>query len=243
LYKKNELGITLTELAITITIIGILISATLGGLTLLKTAKLRRITAEIIALKTATDQFVQEYNYLAGDLPNASNYFNGSNDGNGNQIIEYGQNDATPTDLEDLFFWEHLSNAEIIPGFFTGSVASEATIRYEIGKNIGGSVAYDNAGFMFSTTTTPLYGSIGHAIKYGALDTSGELKKGILSAKDAYSIDLKIDDGKLASGNLAAIKDIAASSTGCINSTTSPAQYALENAEKSCFLNYWYKKF
>lgn len=229
--NKNLSGFTLTELAVSITIIGLLISSIIAGFSMVQSAKLRRLTTEFTQIFANIDLFNQLYSYYPGDMPNASDFWSSVNNGNGNKTIDY-----SPTEFEDLYFWQHLSAAEILPGNFTGDVISPL-IRYEIGINSKKSSPYSNGGFMYRTEATAIYGFVGNALRFGKVDSNGELLGGIFTAKDAYSIDIKLDDGKADSGMFTSL--VGTGQTGCVLAN----EYALDDNNKSCNMSYWHDKF
>lgn len=69
---KKETGFTLVELAIVLTIIGLLIGGILKGQEMITNARITATIAQIQAYKTATITFQDRYDRLPGDLPNSS---------------------------------------------------------------------------------------------------------------------------------------------------------------------------
>jgi prepilin-type N-terminal cleavage/methylation domain-containing protein len=232
--KNDQKGVTLVELSIAILIIGILLAGTLGGMNLAKSAKLRKVATELTFYHKAIKQFEEEYSYLPGDFPKATAFWStATNDGNGNTLIDW---DAAITPKqEDLFVWEHLTLSDIIPGTYTGNMQTGTTVRYGLNTNAPNSQAYTNVIFAFYNETTALYNTLGHQILMSALDSDGRPLPGFLAAKDAYSIDKKMDDGKANYGRL-----YTSAASGCIASS----DYDLDDtANKTCRLVYWYRKF
>ena len=77
-------GFTLIELSIVIVIIGLIVAGVVGGQTLVKQAKLRSIITDVQKTQTIINTFFLEYGAMPGDMPNASNYWTGAYDGDGN---------------------------------------------------------------------------------------------------------------------------------------------------------------
>lgn len=95
---KNR-GFTLVELAIVLSIIGLLLVGVIKGQSLIGGAKAKDVIAIIGDLRTATAHFKQRYKYLPGDWPYSANEIQGVTSGttvgnNGNGIID-GSVDAT----------------------------------------------------------------------------------------------------------------------------------------------------
>jgi prepilin-type N-terminal cleavage/methylation domain-containing protein len=245
LIRRNSQGFTLVELAISISIIGLLLVGTLGGIDMIKAGRLRKVASEFTNYKTAIDQFVSEYQYLPGDLPTASSYWSGAHNGDGNTTITWS---GLPAVREDLFAWEHLGKAGLITGSFTGAPnpLASGTVGYVLGTNAPKSEGIKNGIYMLQTGyfggfgNLATYGVNGTAIRIGGL-VGNSPYNGIVNAKDAYSIDKKIDDGKASSGLLVAIDNAAT----CVDAlwTSSSANYRLTNTSADCQLLYWYQKF
>lgn len=70
--KRNS-GFTLVEVAIVVTIIGILLVAVLQGQSLVTQARTKEVIALISDVKNATILFRQRYHYLPGDWPYTAN--------------------------------------------------------------------------------------------------------------------------------------------------------------------------
>ena len=211
-----------------------LIAGTFGGVTMLKAGKIRKAVNELTSYMTAINQFQTQYNFLPGDLPTASTYWatnpvtgSATHNGNGDGIvavggsINYGSGSNTN---EYLYTWEHLADAKLIPGTYDG-----------VGM-LPNSEPYTQGLFFFFTSPNSIYNTRGNAIYFTA---SGLL--GFLLAKDAYAIDVKIDDGLAASGMLYGSTD----SSGCVSDIwyASTATYVLSDTNAKCSLTYWQKKF
>lgn len=238
--NNRQKGTSLVELAIAITIIGLLIAGTLGGVSLVKASKLRRVATEFTNYKTAVDTFVKEYQYLPGDLPIASSYWSGAHDGNGNSLVD---GEGGTTNLEHLYVWEHLAKAEMIPGSYSGALTGGKA--YVVGTSSPNSDGSEDLTYsFFSLSTATIYSTTGDHFRLTlpTADATANPWGGGMMGKDAYAIDSKMDDGKASSGMFYAWKP---SGTGCTDaaSTAASANYDLNSTVKSCNLTYWYKKF
>lgn len=140
--SRHQAGFTLVEIALVIAIIGLLISAVLGGQTLLRSGEAQDIIGTAKDLSAAVQVFKQRYRYLPGDFPvdqanpeipnvSAACRIGGGGAGNGNGQI---------SNAESACAAEHLIRADItrgdpVTGFITrfGAVrliaANDATVN------------------------------------------------------------------------------------------------------------------
>lgn len=120
--KKNN-GFTLMELSLVLVIIGLLIGGILTGKHLIDSAEMRTIPSDIMAFEMAIGQFEQKYKCKPGDcLAAASHGLGASGDGNG----WLGWSGTLANNQEYLRAWQHLANAELIPGGYTGEPAGDS---------------------------------------------------------------------------------------------------------------------
>lgn len=253
---KNEHGYSLVELSIVLIIVGLLVGGVVAGQTLIQSARLKNTVSEADNYKKAVLTFRDQYQYLPGDIPNASDIW-GAADGGGNgnsaacQSIAStgittcnGNNDgminstATSSSHEKLRAWQHLSNAGFIEGQYTGAPSGG---ELESGVNsppapLKGTI------YEMHFQTTALFGRTGHFVKLGR-PTSGGLgaNDAAISPTDARSIDLKYDDARADSGDIMALD--AVDIGDCVSggtSTTAPSDYILTNTEEGCRFYFWW---
>lgn len=258
----SQSGVSLVELSISIAIIGLLIATVTTGFNMVHSAKLRKVVVEFTSFHTAVAEFEETYGYLPGDMPTAFNFWGadcganatgtaGDCNGDGDGYVEFAETTAGMPQ-EDLLALEHLAFADYISGSYTGENAS-ASARYALRTNTPTSEPFNNAGYMFRTEADSggdrIYNTRGHTIRMGNLVDESVTRQqypvgGMVAAKDAYSIDMKIDDGNASSGMFYSIREPIAASSGCVNNTwvNPSADYDLDSPEETCNLIYWYKK-
>jgi len=190
--SKISEGFTLVELSVVITIIGLIIGGIMTGRELVKNSESRAIIAQMTDLKAAIRQFETLYNGLPGDLANASSFWSGATNGNGNKAIE-----GEPSD-EAFMAFDHLSRAGIINGSFLGQWNGGFVFSALTGNNVvqlkrkGGAIYIRCC----SNTDYARNLSFNNMINIFSISDSGNAYRGgIVTPVEALSIDQKMDDG------------------------------------------------
>jgi prepilin-type N-terminal cleavage/methylation domain-containing protein len=120
-------GFTLVELAIVITIIGLLIGGILKGQQMVAQARLSATIAQVQGYTAAVHSFRDRFDNLPGDisfaqarLPGcvaASSCYNGNGDSRVGPLMTPWRNDnLAPLTTENTQFWKHLAMADLISG-------------------------------------------------------------------------------------------------------------------------------
>ena len=260
-------GFSLVELSIVLVILGLLTGGILAGQSLIHAAELRSITTDYNKYLAATRAFRDKYFAVPGDMTNATAFW-GSLGGTGSdatcQAIAAtgtatcnGDGDGSVynaiSTVERFRFWQHLANAGLIEGNFTGVAGS----GYVPGSNVPLSKISNN---YFSAAPSPAYTGAGSTTYYagntiifagdygknyfgyssanGTTTTAGSLA---LSPADAWNIDTKLDDGVPGTGSLIVFKGdgtntFCTSAAGVAPPTDAGATYKLTNSNKDCLL-------
>lgn len=219
---KNA-GFTLLEFAISVTVISLIIAGILTGQTMIKSARLQSVMADIDAFTKGAQTFRDKYNYLPGDFPNAQTFW-GSLTGcplvaystvpkqatcNGNGNGNIGDHWLGTTNYELFTVWQHLSNAGLIKGTFSGMSTASSFFDGKPGINVPASV-FEPGGYMLmyvqpqSFAADPDYfdADYGHMIAFGANPSNDITNRALITTDEAYLIDTKIDDGLPATGGV-----------------------------------------
>jgi prepilin-type N-terminal cleavage/methylation domain-containing protein len=213
-------GFTLVELSIVLMIIGLLVSGILVGKDMIRAAELRSITSEKDQIQTATMLFRNKYLGIPGDLINATDFWGvmptgtcsntaagGASggtgtqtcNGNGDRIINgLAELTLTGSNTEQVMLWQHLSNAGLIEGKYTGIFTGWSNPNAEqfyfsrSVKNHWYSATYPGR-VPLTDPTTFAGNDYGNSM---VLHNSyqGEVNTAALTPSEAWAIDKKIDD-------------------------------------------------
>lgn len=261
---RQTQGFSLVELSIVLVILGLLTGGILGGQSLIRAAELRSVSTEHQRYVAAVNTFKDKYFAIPGDMSNAQAFWGvagtcpGNNaspstspvtcDGDGNGRIT-----PNATNSNEVFrFWQHLANAGLIEGSYTG-VSSTATANVEagaLGVNIPRS-KLSNAGWqpmwggtMPVSSTTFFDGEYNNMFYFGSMTTGGGPTVGIIKTEEAWNIDTKMDDGKPATGDIVTweydgtyCSDLAPSNAGSLADSTYKFSYTSSTACRFIFRN------
>lgn len=248
-HKESLKGFTLVELSIVLVILGLLVGGVLTGQSLIRASELRAITTEATGFTTAMSAFRDKYFALPGDMTNASSFWSGVGNGNGDGNIT---NHGTAANNEISLFWIHLTQAGLVQGNFTNIGGTTMTVitnapRSKIGAmwNVIGLGSVTPAGAASTTNVTApaastFYdGTYGNAFVIGN-GTSAILPTGFIKSEEAWNIDTKMDDGKPSTGTVKTLESqgSATAGAGCgnlasANTTLVAAIYDLANTSGS----------
>jgi prepilin-type N-terminal cleavage/methylation domain-containing protein len=222
--KNRKSAFSLVELSIVLVILGLLTGGILTGQSLIKAAELRSVSTEIATFQTAVMTFKQKYFALPGDIKNATAFWGdntaycndgavtngipGTCNGNGDGILDDAGGGDEPG--ENFMFWNHLSNAQLIEGQYTGISGSANQFDAIIGENIPPSI-YSSGGWWTDyldiatgAGSDNMYLEIdfGNILVIGAA-TNNDVSEGkLFTPEQVWNIDKKLDDGRPASGKV-----------------------------------------
>jgi prepilin-type N-terminal cleavage/methylation domain-containing protein len=239
MHKKNQ-GFTLIEISMVLVAIGLLVGAILAGQTLIRNARLLTINSQVESYKEAIALFKDKYKSLPGDMPNATSFWGADAacpttapndipktatcDGNGDTFV----GDSNGSIFGGAFrwhesyrFWQHLSNATLIDGSYTGAISRASTLGVAPGMNVPNSKVQGNGFTMLHVLPGPATGAYNanyrHVFVYGTpVSAQASTYNPGLTAAEALMLDQKVDDGSPGTGyvlsftpDLAATKDCA----------------------------------
>lgn len=253
-------GMSIVEIAIVLVVIGLMVGGVLAGGTLVRQAQVRSVMSDVDNFRTAVYSFKSEYGYLPGDMPNATDYWQFRGGTTGKDAACYGiassyvgtcNGDGSGTlqwNFERFLVYQHLADAGLISGQYTGSSAgANATnyttdFQYNLGVNvpkgkIAGSAIIIGTSNMAPALNDPNYYD-GPAHPQTITMNYPNSSTKLLTPSEYWSIDKKLDDGLPATGIVYGLK---ASSVWAPNCTTSDdastAQYNIKATDKLCDVN------
>jgi prepilin-type N-terminal cleavage/methylation domain-containing protein len=245
---------SLIELTVVLVIVALVVGGITVGQSTMRNSQVVGLLADISRVQSAINTFKIQYSSLPGDMFDATTQWGalstvaatcrtttitgGTNtcDGNGDgQITTF---DSGTTYSEYWHFWQHLSNASIWEGFYTG-VAGSGNIQHAVPDENVPEGRVSNSGYtvhwlgMQSSSSNYYDGSYGNVMTIGAEETTGVTDGATLEPQEAWRLDKKVDDSKPAYGSVRA--PIAAINSGCTTSdTASSAEYDVDATDKLC---------
>ena len=246
---------TLVEISIVLVIVGLLVGGVVVGRSLTHSAQVESVVTEFGKYKNAIATFKDTYSALPGDMPNAVQYWQaqagGTADGldptcaalttpatgtktcNGDGDGMIAVNPATDNH-EEFRFWQHLSNAGLIDGSFSGVHGPAGITDSQPGVNVP--KARFPLGGWGAFTFTAGTGITTNYLLFGGGNTGGPAAAPLLMPEEAYNIDRKLDDGLPQSGKVVTYQEPGPYDTTCIN--FGGTAYLLTDVSTSCSLEF-----
>ncbi len=245
---------SLVELAIVLVILGLLTGGILAGRALIYASELRSVSTDLIKYKTAATAFRDKYLALPGDMPNATSFWgiaagNGQDEdcrvaiaagtetcnGNGNGRINRG---GGPERGEYYRFWQHLSNAGLLEGKYTGATSDPSASFADVpGTNIP-LTKFQNIAIALRGDN--YVSSLTHANRFllsRCCHGSGYIEVRAFIPGDAYNLDTKMDDGIPGSGKFQSWGP-GGYWSGCATGSGGNSEYELSTNNRMCNLFY-----
>lgn len=226
--KQKQQGFTLIELSIVLVIIGLIVGGVLVGQDLIKAAEIRATVSQVEKYNAAVNTFRTKYNAIPGDITGGAGGQAGAfglyvgpgtvGQGDGNGLVEGGVAGGTNSAGENIMFWRHLTDANLVDGAFgvtgnsalagTGTAAAPGTgLLTAAVTNVAQSLPPAKLG---RGTSFLVYSNNG--LNYYQIYTvTGITAPGVMTAgasqmtpTEAYNIDQKVDDGAPNTGGVRA---------------------------------------
>jgi prepilin-type N-terminal cleavage/methylation domain-containing protein len=243
-YKPKSSGFTLVELSIVLVIIGLIVGGVVGGQSLVSSARISAQAQQLTKFETAYNAFKLQYDAVSGDMYNASDYWPGATNGDGNNRITEDANNAGIVSRENVKFFEHLSRAKIIPETYTNVWTlgqGYPALKVDEGKGMiaagqlrGGACCQVSANEAQKQHIAVLYLNVGSPNASGA--SSYNDSSGVTPPSIAKSIDKKLDDGTARTGKFKAHSSEAVTNGLCLDGAD--GDYLVSNDNVACMAEY-----
>jgi hypothetical protein len=226
-------------MSIVLAIIGLIVGGILKGQEVVNSARLKSQVSQVDKVKSAVFSFQDQYNYLPGDYPLATQTLqlgtsgsavcaNANGCGNGlvgaysagGGALADAATEVAVSGTESILAWAHLNASNLlggVQGVTAANVTTTANITYP-GKITGdylyfATFSYAGSGTTIQSPMVRLQGvTAGAATAPSSSATSGQAVR----EQDANSVDVKYDDGVPTTGSILAS---LASTTACMSST------------------------
>jgi len=264
MYDESLKGFSLVELSIVLVILGLLTGGVLTGQNLIRAAELRSIPTEFQAYQTAVHTFRDKYFALPGDMTNATDFWDSAGgsgfigdgcetatgtgtqtcNGDGDGTLDKG--DTASEYIEVYTFWQHLANAGLVEGSYSGKAESLSKRNSVIGINVpaskisGAAFEAEWVGTTSSASNTWMFpGSHGNIMFFGTKSDTSSYFRPVLTPEEMWSVDTKMDDGLPGQGRIITYDQDAPFATTCITTNVaSTAKYNLTSTDLSCTITF-----
>jgi hypothetical protein len=188
-----------------------------------------------------------EYDAIPGDMRNASSYWAGATNGDGNGRITQDSNEAYNLTNENLKFFEHLSRAGLLPETYTNTWAINRgypALKINSGKGMiaagfMGNNDSDSNGYQVTVSEIrvrricSLYLVVSRS-EFGGSAYNDSI--GVATPLTITAIDKKIDDGVARSGKFQGYRAWGSAVGNCL--TGVGGDYSLTETRESCFAEF-----
>jgi type II secretory pathway pseudopilin PulG len=232
-FISDTRGFSLVELALSTTIIGILIGLVVGVAGMMDSARVTAAVTKVKTIEGAVRDFRETYHAWPGDFSAAMSMLNncsasmrcGNGDGNGAILrgsSNLGFRANLAADVETRYAWRHLALSDFMPD----SSNSENVLAW--GKShprsgFGGGIEIFYGKSIFSQR--------GHFLRFSEVPPGQSLGNGDgLSSLAARAFDLKVDDGDPLAGH---VMTSQSGGGGCL---TAASAYDLSSSAQDCIV-------
>jgi prepilin-type N-terminal cleavage/methylation domain-containing protein len=252
-------GFSLVELSIVLVILGLLTGGILAGQSLIRASELRSYVAATQRIATAQYSFRDKYFAWPGDMTNATAFWGvlagtgkdavcqdteatstATCNGNGDGWV----NGSAVSQDERFRYWQHLANAGLVEGSYTGRTDSATSGSFVItpGKNAptlpsSATMTIYAITSQLGTPFTMAGNATGNYLEWRGSASSTTSTSGLLPAEQ-WNLDTKLDDGKPGYGKLHGPKASWVSPPCTTTDIADTSEYILTSTDRTCRYNY-----
>ncbi len=269
--RRLDKGFTLLELAISIFLLGFFVGMLTIGQSLYRSAELKNVSTESYKYNTALQSFQNQYLGIPGDMRDATRYWGAANTaGPGGECLDPlgdaggtiketcngNANGRIDTPSERARAWQHLGNAGVIGGGYSGRTHGGSIV---LGSSIPHSEISDGAGWDLNHGDSDLSASSFNknalALFFAGAHPAGDFPghTPVVNPEEALQIDLKVDDGVSFSGKVWGMSmwanPMLDPGNGCMGADSNPnvdgftrygfGDYDASDASVDCMLVFW----
>ncbi len=247
--KHGNHGFSFIELAIVLTIFGLLVGAIMQGKALMRASALQNVLVQLQTFTVADKAFRDKYQAVAGDMSTATTLWGAADsvpgqcvytvgtgtqtcDGDGNGLID--RNSVSMNEIPR--YWQHLANAGLILGIYNGVGSDDSNCCYVIPTNAPSGKLSKSLWMPFSTETSPLsYQFGGQSAAWSTLPASTPTSN-IFAPEELWNIDKKIDDGMPLTGQ---VQGSYSGTNNCTTGSTTADTYLLTYSDIACWAQFY----
>jgi hypothetical protein len=238
-------------------VVGMVFGSIFVGADLIRTAQLNKVVTQMDAYVRAINVFQDRYHELPGDMSNAESFWLSDAscpttpytavshiptcNGNGNGHIGDLYTDAGASSYEIYRLWQHLANASLIEGAYNGISGPSGSGNESLPTINVPSWTTKDSGYTMLYVYRPAgdgaYWPLiyGHVFLFGARVTDALTYGPLLTPREAFKVDQKLDDGRPAFGKVMTFK--SAIVPDCTTSdTATSSSYNLTYEDLGCSL-------
>ncbi len=223
MHKKNnsQAAFTITEMSIVMAIIALLIVGLLTGKAVIRSAEVKAVIIESRDMVVMAKLFKEKYENWPGDINNATSFWVGETDGDGDRTIE---------SAEELPAWRHLMLADMASlANFTGALSGGKT---KVGINVAPS-KMAGAGYAYMYDGALIKNKLRLAIPAVDGVPSTAMVGAAIDSDMAFRIDYKMDDSIPDTGEVRGINGSGAPSN-CISGSL----YTKTQGAALCYIDF-----
>lgn len=231
-------GFSLLEISIVLTVVGLIVGGILVGKNLVRASEIRSVLEDLKQYRSAVQMFETQYNALPGDMKNATQFWGavagGTAVGVDATCVAYFDATQTPRTAtcngdgngqidspsnfwsEPWLVWQHLANAGMVEGSYTGQGQSAYGTPQNNNPVVGSSSPKSKVNDLtyalrWINNITNAAHSFYFVGAYGNVFMVGqktELDDVVMTAEEAFEIDSKLDDGLPGTGGVRSHKNL-----------------------------------